>query len=127
MVCSKVLLNDNGCRSHFQEPSSAIPSSNAPLQNQDLASQNPISFLFEKQVLSVFQEHFGPAELVVGFAQNNLTDFGRPGSALFLKIKNKLLSNVEKGSFINYVKQLVGGRGGEEGCIARGGVINDLN
>jgi hypothetical protein len=86
IVSPEVLLDDDGCRPHLEEPPPAVPASNAPLQDEDLSGQNSISFLLEEKVLRVLQEDFRPAELVVGLTEHDLTDLRGPASALVLNI-----------------------------------------
>jgi hypothetical protein len=92
VVSPEVLLDNDGSRPHLEEPPPAVPASNAPLQDEDLSGQNSISFLLEEKVLRVLQEDLRPAELVVGLAEDDLTNLRGPASALVLIINDYSLT-----------------------------------
>lgn len=94
VVRSEVLLNGDRSRSHSEEASPMIPAPDASLNDQDLFGQDPIALLLQEQVLSILEEHFRPSQLVIGFAQHDLTYLGRISNAVVLEIGKNVPVNV---------------------------------
>lgn len=53
------------------------PAADATLDDDQFFGEDAVAFLLEEQVLSVLEEDFGLAQLVVGLTQHRLTDASR--------------------------------------------------
>ena len=53
-----------------------IPSSNAPLEHENLPGQHPVSLLLQIEVMSILEEDLGPPQLIVCLAKHLLADAG---------------------------------------------------
>ena len=84
---SEVLLNHNGRSSHFQEFPSVIPSSDTSLKNENFSGKDSISFLLKIEIMSVFEEDFGPSQLIVSLSQHTLANLRSCLSAVHLAKK----------------------------------------
>jgi hypothetical protein len=82
MVGPEVLLDHNGGRSHPKKLSPCVPTSDAPLENEDFSGEYSIPFLLKEQILSILEEDFGLAKLVISLAQDGRANFGCSGSAI---------------------------------------------
>jgi len=70
-------------------PSSVNPSTDWTLKDENFTSKNTISFLLQKQIMGIFEEHFGVTQLIVRPPKNSLTDPCCCRSAVGLYIINK--------------------------------------
>ena len=65
-----------------------VPGLDGPLQDEDLLGEHPVPLLLEEQVLRVLQEDLVLPQLVVGAAQNLLTDLGGGRSTVHLTVSH---------------------------------------
>ena len=84
VVGAECFLNENGGSSHLEEPAAMVPASDTALEHEYLPGEDPVPLLLQVEIVGVLQEHLGPAQLVVGLAQDLLADLGRGLPAVHL-------------------------------------------
>ena len=67
-------LNNDGGAALPQEATSMDPSSYAALDDHQPLGQHTVTFLFQKEILGIFQENFSLTQLVISLTQDSGAD-----------------------------------------------------